>query len=86
MRAAHGSAGAYIAVLCHLSWKAPNFKHILTDELDSDGTAIMIDLNVTCPKVVLMMAERMMYDMDAANSSLVANLGGPPELEPLRAF
>ena len=86
MRAAEGAAGAYLAVLCHHSWKAPSFKHILTDELDCDGTAILLDLNFTCPKVVLVMAARRLYDIDAANSSLVEQLGGPPELEPLRAF
>ena len=86
MRAAEGAAGAYLAVLCHLSWKLPSFRHILTDQLDCDGSAILLGLNVTCPKVVLMMVARRPYDLDASNSSLVGKLGGPPKLEPLRAF
>ena len=86
MKDGHGAAGAYIAVLRHLGWNSPCANSILTDERDRNGELITLDLRTTCPRTVYMMAERRLNDIGAEASSLVAKIGGTPELEPLRNF
>ena len=86
IRAAEGAAGAYIGVLCFLGWAAPQPDHIWTDELDAKGNRVDIDLKKVCPRVVLMMAQRRMAELDAASSRLAARIGAVPDLEPLASI
>ena len=84
MRDAHGAAGAHVAVFKHLGWENMSTNTILTDELGRQGNPVTIDLRATFPRVVYMMAARRLHGIGAASSSLVAQIGGIPELEPLQ--
>ena len=75
--AAEGAAGSYIACLRHLGWTAPSFDKIFTDEFDSKGQPVLICLQKTCPRVVLMFANRRLSDIAAASSELAKRIAPP---------
>ena len=78
--AIHGPAGATMASARRIGWSMPGPWCYRM----ADGTILQLD--VVCPWVVRQFAMDDLMRVEAASSSLVTRIGGPPDLRPLRAF
>ena len=75
-----GPCGAMVASALRIGWKVPS----PFDFLLADGT--LISLHKVAPREVQLLAQRALMHKEAGSSSLASRIGGPPDLEPLKAF
>ena len=78
--AVRGPAGAMLASLTRLEWKAPSPFHFLTKR------GGLLDLDVVCPFIVGRHAREELAMLEAAGSTLAQRIGGPPNLDPMKAY